>query len=376
MRVAIVFGNDGSDVRLGKTCRALAKFGHDVHFVGWDRRPQTQKCIDLPGVQRHVVAIGTPFARTTLRAQLRFSWHVVRTLARIRPDVVCAVNEDNAVRVLPFKRLLYRRLVCDVYDSHQDRASARPFATRAALNLLSEWARWGADALIVTDDDRFSRLGRHRWKCTVVGNYPEDPGPGLARRAVGGPTRICVCGTLAETRGIRQLLAAVERSSDAVIVAAGWPNDDFADREFVRHPRVEFHGVVSPLRALELASGCDAVFAFYAPNCLNNIFASPNKVYDAMSVGRPVMINSEAKISDWIVRQSLGFACRYDDQHRLRQIVDSLSGLRSAMPAAAARRRGMFAARFTWEKMERRLATIYGDCRDRPHARLLEAVAA
>jgi hypothetical protein len=51
MRIALIHGNDGSDVRVGKTCRSLARLGFDVHFIGWDRRPgRTRRSTSVGGI--------------------------------------------------------------------------------------------------------------------------------------------------------------------------------------------------------------------------------------------------------------------------------------------------------------------------------------
>jgi hypothetical protein len=39
---------------------------------------------------------------------------------------------------------------------------------------------------------------------------------------------------------------------------------------------------------------------------LNNIYASPNKIYDAALVGVPVIINSEIRAADFVARNGLG----------------------------------------------------------------------
>ena len=115
---------------------------------------------------------------------------------------------------------------------------------------------------------------------------------------------------------------------DVEIVSAGWLLDSYANEVFVAHPAVRFHGIVSSRRSLELAAMCDAVFAFYAPTSEGNLNASPNKVYDAMSVGRPVIINSEVRMAQWIVDKRLGFAAPYGDVEALAEVIRELPELR------------------------------------------------
>jgi glycosyltransferase involved in cell wall biosynthesis len=359
MRIALIHGNDGSDVRAGKTCRSLARLGHDVHFIGWDRRPHSRKELDLGPTAMHVMERATPHGRGTVPGQLAFIAHIVRSLKQIRPEVVCAVNEELAFSVLPFKGLLYDRLVCDVYDSLGPRVAASRWHKRLPLGLVHKLGLRGPDRLIATDETRRAMLGRYAHKAIVVENVPEDPGEELALRLPEGPVRIWAGGSLEEIKGLRKLLEAIEPLAGVRIVSAGWPFDEFAAEVFVKHPRVDFLGIVTARRALELAASCDAVFSYYAPINVYMVNASPNKVYDAMAVGRPVLINREVRLSDWVAQEGVGEVCAYDDVNCLRQVIARLGERRGALAAFAARARTLFRQRYQWGIMESRLAELY-----------------
>jgi len=162
-------------------------------------------------------------------------------------------------------------------------------------------------------------------------------------------------------RGLRQLLEAIEPLQDVRVVSAGWPYDEFSSRVFVQHPRVDFEGIVTARRALELAANCDAVFSYYEPCNDYMINASPNKVYDAMAVGRPVLINREVRLAAWVEKAGVGYVCNYEDVACLRSIVASLMERRSSLPEFAARSRVLFLERYQWGQMEERLAGLYRD---------------
>ena len=173
---------------------------------------------------------------------------------------------------------------------------------------------------------RKARLGRFRHKATVIGNYPEDPGPELAKTLPVGPTQLWIAGTLVGGRGLDQALAVLDACEDVEIQSAGWIYDKVAADRFLSHPRVHFHGVLSPPEALAAAAACDAVFAFYAPSSINNRLASPNKLYDAISVGRPVIVNEEVAVSKFVTDREMGYVCKYDDEAALTKIVAALKG--------------------------------------------------
>jgi len=359
MRIALIHGNDGSDVRVGKTCRSLSSMGHDVHFIGWDRRPELPKPLDLGAAKPHVMSCATRHGRFTVRGQWRFWRHIVWTLRAIGPETVCCVNEDCALLVLPFRGVLYRRLVCDVFDSLADRHSHRRGPLRWGIRAAAEIVRGAADRLIATDRVRLGRFGRYRRKCVVIENVPEDPGDAPSKALPTGPAKVYVSGALSRARGLRQIVEAVERLRNVEIVSAGWAYDDYAAETFLRHPKVTFRGIVTARKSLELAAGCDAVLAFYAPRSVNNIHASPNKIHDALSVGRPVIVNREILVARRLERERLGWTCGYDDADALGRIVASLPDRRGDLPAFAARARREFLAGCTWTQMEARLREVY-----------------
>ena len=47
MRVLYLSRNDGTDMRVSKMCNSLARLGHEVYFVGWDRTPNASKKVLL-----------------------------------------------------------------------------------------------------------------------------------------------------------------------------------------------------------------------------------------------------------------------------------------------------------------------------------------
>ena len=324
MKIAIVYGNDGSDVRVAKTCSTLVKQGHEVHFVGWDRRPAVDKPSVIPGVTSHVIRHPVPRLGSTLSGQLAFTRHAVKMVWRLGADVVCAVNEDNVARVGWLRGIAFRKLVCDVFDSQLDKSTEKSWMVRAGVWGLVNSSRFWSDRLVATDEHRFETFGSCKPKTIVVGNYPPDPGPQWAKMEPFGPPSLFVSGTLSRVRGIEQALKAAEQVPGFRILAAGWAADDYAAEVFLKHPSVEFLGHVTPRQSLEYAAQCDALLAMYAPISRNQILASPNKIYDAISVGRPVIINSEAVVSKWVTSHDVGFACPYEDFNALAGYLATL----------------------------------------------------
>jgi glycosyltransferase involved in cell wall biosynthesis len=297
-----------------------------------------------------------------LWGHFKFIWFVISTLIKLRPSVVCAVNEDLAFFLSPFRGIAYGKLVCDIFDPFDDRVSHRGFLIRNLAGIISWGGRRFSDRLIVTDQNRLKRLSeyseRYASKAIVVENVPEDPGDEIAKQLPTGSLKIFVGGTLSQSRGLSPILKAIAKIPDAKIISAGWVYDDAAS-QFVRHKSVDYRGVVTLRQALQYSNECDAVLAFYEPNSKNNLNASPNKVYDALSVGRPSILNSEIPISNWVVENGFGFSCAYEDQPRLQSILEQLIEKRPSLPDFCSRARKEFLENHSWEKAETQLLAFY-----------------
>jgi glycosyltransferase involved in cell wall biosynthesis len=221
--------------------------------------------------------------------------------------------------------------------------------------------RRAADRIIVTDERRFELLGSNRSKAITIGNFPEDPGDVVTSIIPTGKTKIYVSGTLLLSRGLKEILACIECVDDVEIISAGWLYDSFAKDTFVKHPKVTYMGIVSGKESLHLAAQCDAIYSFYAPTSINNIYASPNKIYDALSVGRPVIINSETVVANWVIQHKYGWSCCYDDVSALTQILNKIKEGRSGLPSFIHRTRSDFKGKYSWQQMESLLVAFYND---------------
>lgn len=361
MKVAVVHVNDGTDVRVSKLCRSLGRLGHETHFVGWDRRPAETKTLDLAATRKHIRVEATRYGKGSALGLGRFAVFLFRTLRTIRPDVVWVVNEEIAFLALPFRGLLYRRMICDIFDSLPDRHSHRRRSLVRLLQGIANAVQARADKVVATDETRAGFLTADRRRIAVIENFPEDPGETFARQTPTGEIAVWVGGTLTRNRGLEQILEAVADLPDVRIFSAGWAYDSYAADVFLKDPKVSYLGILTPQEALAAAARCDAILAYYLPLSKNNVFASPNKIYDALSIGRPVIINREVTVARFVAENDLGFTCAYDDIASLRTILMSLRANRRVLDDFATRSRQLFLSRFNWGRMEQRMAQILAD---------------
>ena len=123
------------------------------------------------------------------------------------------------------------------------------------------------------------------------------------------------------------------------IISAGWIGDNYTKILFEKYDQnIINYGVLNQYEALKLSQKVDYIMCVYEPNNINNINASPNKIYDSIQIQTPVIINSEVKISKFVEEINSGYIIKdyynisykkfYSDLLKNRDSFRIKSGLR------------------------------------------------
>ena len=157
----------------------------------------------------------------------------------------------------------------------------------------------------------------------------------------GSPTtklQVMFCGWLAPSRGLehlKEILNCTTSRVEFILVGSG---DDVLIDELVKNPRVEYIGRVSRKKNLELMTKVDINMALYNPNVPINRVALPQKIYDSLLVGCPLIVNSEVEMSEDLNLAGCCFSVEYSDIpsicHRLNSLVENkeiLAGMSNAI---------------------------------------------
>jgi glycosyltransferase involved in cell wall biosynthesis len=365
MRIAYVFRHAPAYIRSTKEINSLVSAGHEVTFVGWDLDPKNSKPHSLhPQVRLEVMKLQGEWGKPRPADWLRWWAHLGRQLLGNRFDAVHAVDEPAALLVAPFKRWAFRWLVLDVYDSVIKRkASTR--LRRWILAAIRSFANLVADRIIETSEELKSTLGRFQRKAVVLFNSPNDPAAAIEGvfPELDGPVRVAATGAIhSQSMALECLVRALDGCPDGSVevCCTGWLMDDYA-RKFVLHPAVHYQWIENQDDYYRMLASCDCVFNMRvdAGNSLYRSLVFPNKVFDALAVGRPVFVAAENWVSEWVVRNQTGWVCSVNDPDTLRKQLLDARKHRNQLPEFARRCRELFLRDYAWEIMETRLAELY-----------------
>lgn len=273
-----------------------------------------------------------------------------------------------------------------VYDSHDlvsdaTSMSARSAIVRAWVRRLERGAARGAAAVITVNDGLAAvLLGRLRPRSLVViHNCPPswtpspDAGAGRLRAAAGlapGTPVVLYHGGLMPHRGIEQLLDALRRPEmsgvHAIMLGYGPLRDLLIEQAATGGPMHGFLHTLEPVSPGELpawVSEADAGIVAIQPTTLNHRLSTPNKLFDCIAAGTPVIASDLPAMRAIVLDSpggSLGAVCDPTDPASIAAAIRSTLDL-SAGERAELRARILRAAheRWNWETEGGKLIALY-----------------
>lgn len=368
MKIAYIFRHHPAYPRSTKECNSLIKMGHEVTFIGWDIHPDEYKGHELlPQVNIDLLRLAANQRQFVFTKWLRWYWHVIRALMKGKFDTVHCVDEYPVVMIFYLKKILFRFLIMDVYDSVIKR-KANNLLTRIIFEGVRYLANSVADKIIETSDELRNTLGRFNGKAVVLFNSPPDPSVTVDDiwPPPDAPLRIAATGSIdRNSMALATLLSAIDSLpfGTVEVLCSGWLIDDYAKNVFVKHPAVKYRWLEIQADYYKLVASCDVVYNVRvdADNSYYRSLVFPQKVFDALSVGRPIIVAKENWISEWVARNKTGWSCPYNDHIALRDLLLLVRKQRSELKTFSSNCHALFLQEYSWELMEQRLISLYDE---------------
>ena len=329
MRVAMLLHKSVEfDSRVRREAESLAAAGRQVFVLelAEDSEPtldgfMRRSCLPSPELRRRL-----PFHLY----RILFLLYFVRAVAKVRPDVVHAHDAAMLFPGLLGARLTGARLV---YDSHE-LATGVPYRERGWGRVVGAIERAvvpRCDAVITVSGGIARRLQeRYRLPATptVVRNVSalKRGGPGGLRSRLGlglGVPLVLHQGAPAPGRGCEILVDAVAELDGVHLVFLGDPEPGYG-RQLVGHIRrrqVQDRATVLPSVPLDdllaWTAEADVGVTLLQDSCENHRLALPNKLFEYIAAGIPVVASALPEIEGLVTSYGVGWCVRPDDPGRV-----------------------------------------------------------
>jgi glycosyltransferase involved in cell wall biosynthesis len=326
--------NNGEDTRITKEIKTLHRAGR-ITFIGQGNELSTNI---LAFVERTYLFKG----RSRFLA-ICYQWVVLASLLlKFKKSSLHIVNEQNLIVIWPLA--FFFDSVVDVFDSIFLQWNKPENQWAIVKRLLYLPVR----CVIVTDEARKKLLPDFlQARSIVVGNYPFYQAFGPKPLDLNNELVILFYGWLGQHRGGYHIKGLLDADPSIHVLMAGWFSDDFC-KSLVDHPRVRYLGVLTQDEALQYAHReAHYIMCVYAPHHTNNIFASPNKVYDGIMTKTPIIMNPEVVISQFVQNSQTGFILVAYDVYDFFQLAQELKKRYTAFLIP-----DDLAKRYSWESQE------------------------
>lgn len=311
----------------------------------------------------------------------RFRWGAWagRVHASVLPSAVWHAHDLNTLQLALDCAASHGGRV--VYDSHEifteaGRTARLSSAGRRYLRRLErQWAA-GADAVITVNASLAARLSDLLGidHVAVVHNAADIPADGISplRAAVGVTADVPLLiyhGSMVVGRGVEDAIRALGDPSIAaahlVLMGSGplLPDLETLARELGVADRVHLRDPVPPDEVTRYVAGADVAVMPIEPTTLNHRLSSPNKMFEAIAAGVPVVAPNFVEFRRIVLDAELGpLGVLYAEQTP-RAIAGAIATILDAPRADREKLRARVSAaafaRWNWERESRNLLEVY-----------------
>lgn len=320
------------DPRVQKYCDYLMKENIDYHILCWDRDMKYSN--DEKHTYFHKdAAYGT--GMKNLSSVLKFNKYLISYLYKNRKSykVIHACDFDTILPALLFKLLFRKILIYDIFDWFVDSRHFKNKWLKSLILLLEKIALHLSDVTIICDEERSRQLNYIPKKLWVLPNIPDFKFEKCSlpiRSEETRTIRLAYVGTMPADRGIEKMLECVSKNSALQLDIAGFGIMDKMVKAYSdKYSNIRFYGTVPYEKGIQIMGNSDIIMAIYEKVVLNNVYAAPNKYYEGLYLGKPILTTQGTLVGNHTEKYKTGFVIgeRLDDlesffgQENLQQFI-------------------------------------------------------
>lgn len=354
------------DSRVEKEANSLTKAGYEVTLLTWNRSANYKICTDEKALQDTVVkrisfGLNATFGDglKNLKPYLKFQWRLFWWLIKNKKeyDLCHCCDFDTANTASIACRLSGKRYIFDIFDYLSTDAKTLP---QKLIKKREDSIINHADAVIICTEQRRNQIqGCKPNNLTVLHNSPAHmPHMGSVQEK-SDKIRIAYVGILQEGRLLKEIVQAVEQMPNIELHIGGFGKyEEFMIEQATNYSNIFYYGKLSYDKTLMLENDCDLMTAIYDPAIGNHRYAAPNKFYEALYLGKPLIMVRDTGMSDVIEQEQIGVLIDYSEQG-FKEGVEKLLARQFEWELMGEKMKRLYEHDYSWAEMEERLLDLY-----------------
>lgn len=369
MKVLIIRANPVKpDSRVEKEVASLHSHGFDVSVLGWDRSDDYPlRAEPLNDMHKDVIAYRVGIKASfgsgmkNLKYLAKYQVEIRKFLKKNHFDVVHACDFDTAFTAFHSIDHKKTKFVYDIFDYYADAFSIPSFMRKPVIALDRKIIN-GADLDIICTEQRRKQIaGSNPKKLIVIHNSPpktefhESNKEGIERRTI----RIAYFGILSASRLIKEMIEVISGNKEYELHIGGFGVlEDYVKEATAKNENIIFYGTVPYKKVLEVESESDVLTAIYDPTVKNHYYAAPNKFYESLMLGKPVIMAKNTGMSEIVEEYDIGATIDFSKEG-IESGLKELEEKKSRWPQMSSMMKKLYNEEYSWDEMERRLISAY-----------------
>jgi len=273
-------------------------------------------------------------------------------------EIIHSCDLDTGMPALNIAKKYNKKLVYDIFDyyvhSHNMPKILEGVLEKQEIKIIN-----AADITIICGEWRKEQIDKATPKKLIVIhnspniNYEEIDNRDSIIKSKNNKIKVVYVGVLQDDRLLTEIAESIKEEMNIELHIGGFGKySGYFKTLSEQNDNIYFYGTMKYNEVLKLESECDVLFATYNPSIKNHRYSAPNKVYEAMALGKPIVVCKNTGIDNFVLKNKLGIAVKYN-------AVDFLNSLQSVINSYQNVSQELFKSKYSWNQMEKIISTIY-----------------
>lgn len=374
MRVILIRSTEVMpDPPVEKMADALIGSGHEVKILAWERSESYRERAGRKQLTEHeaeIIHFGIPAVycggiKKNFNALWKFQCRIIGWLKKHRNeyDAVHAFDFDTGFAAMLCCRRYGKKFIYHVLDYYVDGHILPSKFLNSIVEFFEIRVINAADTTILCTEKRIEQIDKASpKKVYVIHNTPNtvlQPSTSFKLQSANDKMKIAYVGILAGTRLLKETVEAVAQMNDVEMHIGGFGKYEAWMQEAAqKYDNIFFYGKLQYSNTLALESQCDVMVATYDPSFRNHKYAAPNKFYESLMLGKPIIMAQDTGYDDVILEHDIGLLTEYSEDG-IGSAIRALNKRRADWPEMGQRSRMLYDEKYSWEIMKLRIKALY-----------------
>ena len=160
---------------------------------------------------------------------------------------------------------------------------------------------------------------------------------------------------------LKELVDTISQMENVEFHVGGFGElEDYLREASEKFDNIFFYGKLPYKDTLALEQQCDIITAIYNPIIGNSLFAAPNKFYEGLMLGKPLIMVKGTGMSEVVDENGIGVLIDCNEKS-LKRGLEILIGRREEWPDIRIKMNNMYNEMYSWKIMEKRLTELYSE---------------